>query len=1187
MKSKNYLFLGVFLILSVFTSYAQCEVKTNNDTTIVCGSSVQLNSVPNATPDSVLWSPSLGLSATNIANPIATPATTTTYVVTTYTGVCVAKDTVVITLTPLQIEAGADKNYVCGGSVKLDSVTSNYTGVGPLTYSWNPTTGLSNATIANPTASVSQTTKYYVTVTSPNNCTAIDSITVTVNPLTIDAGADKNYVCGSSTKLDSVISNYTGTGMLTYAWSPSTGLNDTTIANPTTSVKQTTKYYVTVSLTGCVAMDSVTVNVNALSADAGINKILTCGGSVQLDSVKTNYTGSGTLTYSWNPSVNLNNGTIANPVASPTQTKTYYVTVYSPNSCSAMDSVLVMVNPMLIEAGTDKNLTCGGSVQLDSVISTYSGTGSLSYSWNPSVGLDNDTIARPKATITQTKKYYVTVTTPNGCTAIDSVTVNVDPLKVEAGNDKTIVCGSSAQLDNTTTNYTGTGSLIYSWSPTGGLSAANISNPVATVKESTMYYVTVTTPNRCQSFDSVKVIVDPFKINAGGDKIVSCGNSVQLDYINSNYSGTGSLSYAWFPVTGLNSTTIPNPTSTVKVLTTYVATVTTPNGCVSKDTVTVYVGPLTVDAGSNKDIVCGEGIQLGITTNYNGTGLTYAWTPSTGLSLSNIANPVASPMQTTTYYVNITTPSGCTAKDSIKITAHVFEANAGTDKTLVCGGEAQLEVTTNYSGIGALSYAWKPSAGLNLSNIPNPKASVSQKTSFSVIVTTPNGCKAYDTVDVLVGTLKAVAGPDKTITCGGTGQLEVTSNYTGTDALSYAWTPQSGLNFSNIANPIVNVAQNTTFIVKVQSLNGCIAYDTINVIVIPLSVNVGLDKIITCGKSVQLDSAITNYTGNGTLTYYWAPAKGLNRTDIPNPTTTLGNTTYTLSVFTPFGACKATDQVEVDYVPLSGTDICIVGLDSLNKNLVVWPKPTEGAIDSFLVYRETAVVGTFAKIGSVSKNAATMYSDAGSQPEVKSARYKISMKDSCGVETSLSAPHKTMYLTVKKGTGTDFNLTWEKYEGVTVSSYIIYRGTSKTNLQMIGSTAGANDTYTDIGAPSGTLYYQVEITSAASCNSSKPMKISRSNIASTSPIGIYEYENNFIFSIYPNPANESLNINVDLTNSKNIMMNIYNSLGALVKSTSIEQQTQQINVSDLNTGFYIVELRSSKGFSKQKLTIQK
>jgi len=140
---------------------------------------------------------------------------------------------------------------------------------------------------------------------------------------------------------------------------------------------------------------------------------------------------------------------------------------------------------------------------------------------------------------------------------------------------------------------------------------------------------------------------------------------------------------------------------------------------------------------------------------------------------------------------------------------------------------------------------------------------------------------------------------------------------------------------------------------------------------------------------------------------------------------------------------------------------------------------------------------------------------------------------------------------------------------------------------MIGSTAGANDTYTDSGAPTGTLYYQIEITNAAACNSSKPLTTSRSNIASNSPIGIYEYENNFIFSIYPNPANESLNINVDLANTKNMTMNIYNSLGALVKTSLIEQHTQQINVSDLSTGFYIVELRSARGASKQKLTIHK
>jgi len=51
----------------------------------------------------------------------------------------------------------------------------------------------------------------------------------------------------------------------------------------------------------------------------------------------------------------------------------------------------------------------------------------------------------------------VTVTTPNGCIAIDSVSVFVNPLTAEAGINKSIVCGGSAQLDNVTTNYTGIG----------------------------------------------------------------------------------------------------------------------------------------------------------------------------------------------------------------------------------------------------------------------------------------------------------------------------------------------------------------------------------------------------------------------------------------------------------------------------------------------------------------------------------------------------------------------------------------------------------------------------------------------------------------------------------------------------------------------------------------------------------
>src|SRR4051812_13099494 len=342
MKAKNYLYLSVFLMYAVFTGRAQCEVEAGKDSTIVCGSSVKLNAVPTTTVDSVLWSPSTGLSATKITSPIAAPILTTKYFVTTYTGLCIAIDSVTITVNPLQIEAGANKSLVCGGSAKLDSVTANYAGSGILTYSWSPATGLSNATIANPTVTITQSTTYYVTVTTPNSCSAIDSVTVTVNPFSIEAG---------------------------------------------------------------------------------INKIITCGGSVKLDSVTSTYTGNGKLSYSWSPKTMLSNDTIANPTAAPTQTTTYYVTATSLTGCKAMDSVLVLVNPLLIEAGADKNIVCGSSVKLDSVISTYAGNGKLSYSWSPSTGLSNDTIANPTATIKTTTKYYVTVTSPTGCKATDSITV--------------------------------------------------------------------------------------------------------------------------------------------------------------------------------------------------------------------------------------------------------------------------------------------------------------------------------------------------------------------------------------------------------------------------------------------------------------------------------------------------------------------------------------------------------------------------------------------------------------------------------------------------------------------------------------------------------------------------------------------------------------------------------------------
>jgi hypothetical protein len=945
MKTRNYLFLAVFLFCNILTGYSQCKVTTNNDTIITCGSSVQLDIVTLDPPDVISWSPATGLSATNIPNPTANPIIATKYYVTTTTGVCIATDSVTITVNPLTADAGADKSLVCGGTAQLDNVSSNYTGNGVLTYSWTPATGLNDATIVNPIATITQTTKYYVTVSTPNGCTAMDSVTVTVNPLTADAGANKNFVCGGSVQLDNISSNYTGSGVLTYSWSPTAGLNASNIANPIVSI------------------------------------------------------------------------------------------------------------------------------------------------------------------IKQTMKYYVTVTTPNGCTVKDSVTVIVDPLKANAGTDKNLICG----------------------------------------------------------------------------------NSVQLDSVMSNYTGAGNLTYAWFPVTGLSSTVSISPSTTIKQTTPYAVTITTADGCTAVDTVTVIVGPLAIDAGTNKIISCGSMVTINTTTNYTGSSAaTYAWTPSAGLNLSYIANPNASPGQTTKYFVNITTPNGCTAMDSVIVNVYPLQADAGIDQTIICGGDAQLKVITNYTGTDLPNYTWAPSAGLNLSNISNPIASVAKSTTFYVTVTSVNGCKAVDSIRIIVNPLIANAGIDRTLICGATNQLLVTSNYTGTDPLNYLWTPNAGLNLSNVVNPVVSVTKNTTFVVNITTDNGCSAKDSINIIVNPLTINAGSDKSHTCGKRIQLDSILTNYTGTDVLTYTWLPKSGLNNPGISNPTTNEGNLTYTVTISTPFGACKATDQVKVDLVPLNGVDICLVTMDSATaKNVIVWNKPEDHGIDSVLIYKETNVAGNFVQVGSVEENAPNIFKDLSSQPSLKSDKYKIVIKDSCGLKTTISTHHKTMYLSMNKGTGTVWNLAWDNYEGFSTSSVYIYRGISKTNLILLDVLSSSANQYIDNTAPSGDVYYQLEVIRPSPCNPAK-YNASRSNIVTNSTIGIYENAmESFVFSLYPNPTNDVITINIQEVMDKAMTLNIYNALGALVKTTDIEQNNQQLNVNDLNNGFYTVELKSAKGWAKQKLTIQK
>ena len=154
------------------------------------------------------------------------------------------------------------------------------------------------------------------------------------------------------------------------------------------------------------------VTVNALpAANAGADVSICTGSSTTLSA-------SGGTSYTWSPTTGLGNPNIANPVASPTTTATYTVTVTDGNGCTDSDPVLVTVNSATANAGTDVSICSGSST-------TLSASGGVSYAWSPATGLSNPNITNPVASPTTTTIYTLTVIGSVSVQLFPSVTVKV------------------------------------------------------------------------------------------------------------------------------------------------------------------------------------------------------------------------------------------------------------------------------------------------------------------------------------------------------------------------------------------------------------------------------------------------------------------------------------------------------------------------------------------------------------------------------------------------------------------------------------------------------------------------------------------------------------------------------------------------------------------------------------------
>ena len=351
--------------------------------------------------------------------------------------------------------------------------------------------------------------------------------------------------------------------------------------------------------------------------------------------------------------------------------------------------------------------------------------------------------------------------------------------------------------DTGTFTVSATPNSTYSWQISNGTILSGDGTNTVTANwnagGSNVIWVTETSTFGCEG-DSVSfsVTVNDLPVaEAGTDEQVWSGESVQLN-------ATGGTLYQWTPATGLSATNIPDPVANPSSTTLYTVLVTDNNGCKNSDSVAVTVNPLpSITITPDTDICISGSIQLNA-----GGGTIYSWSPAATLDDPGIPDPIASPVNTTTYTVTVTDANGCTDSSSVTITVNPLPNIVASGDTTICEGTG---VTLNASG--GVTYTWSPAGSLSNSNISNPVASPVVNTTYTVTGTDANGCTNEDmvTVNVNISPEASFYVDDFGLTGADCNGYEAMLVNTSTDALTYSWLLPDGTT-SSAVNPMVQFA---------------------------------------------------------------------------------------------------------------------------------------------------------------------------------------------------------------------------------------------------------------------------------------------------------------------------------------------------------------------------------------------
>lgn len=817
-------------------------------------------------------------------------------------GNCTRTDTVVLTKSnPFTIDAGANSGICAGDSITIGNPASGSTGW--FTYNWTPTTGLSSTVLPVVKAAPLVTSKYFLTATDTFGCFRRDSVTLTVTTGTaINLGADRTFCFYDSVRLDA------GAGASSYLWQNNSTGRYFTVTNTGT-------YWCQVTNGSCTRRDSVTLTrTNPFALNAGPDRSMCIRDSVTIGGQAAG-TGS-TFTYRWSPVNGVADTLAAMPKVSPATSTNYLLTATDTFGCFRRDSVRVNVHAPQANAGLDTFVCIGDTIRIGQ---SASGRAPLTIRWSPNYRMTDTTILQPRVFPLVTTPYILTVIDSGGCVVRDTIVVTASPLPlVNAGADATICEGDTTLLFG---QVSAAVSYAVSWSPATRIQNSSAAVTLAYPISTTSYVLNVTDLRGCKARDTVRVTVRPKPVMNFPTSLSVC-NTDTVFIGDTAISGNGPFNYLWL-TTGPLNLTAARTRFVVSGNSVQVLRAEDIFGCIATRSVsiTAKVIPTNVNAGNDTLICAGASVRIG--RSASGNGLTYLWTPSTGLSNPTILLPTAAPSVTTAYVLTVTNNVACKKTDTIVVNIRNKPiVEAGINRSACAGDTLMLNGSIQANGSpGPFQYQWSPATWLSSTQVLNPVCSLAGTVKYMLTVSDSMGCSHKDSV-TLTFKQKPVpsAGADKAI-CTSTQRATLF----GFGASSYYWSLLSSPNTILDSGVSVNVQppQSTTYLLKATNPSDgrtCIGYDTVNVFVSHLTpVSFSNAAPVYCSMPPVTDMS---KAGAQPVGGYWYTSQSVYRTCFDTITKTvnlncLGGGTHYVNYVYRQGLCTLTDSVLLTVTPPS------------------------------------------------------------------------------------------------------------------------------------------------------------------------------------------------------------------------------------------------------------------------------